>query len=385
MSYAPPKPKRDDVTRASAQVANPILEQNALDRKAAQMSAKNASIEQQTQAFGGKSNEIVTLIVDEAGSKSKGGKAENQQIIKVEVKPDVQVQAYNEVSSFSVDKLNCAETVSKLSSIFSAYSKEIDFSVNEQKNTIEDGCVFINNYYSVHFMVFVERDEANKVTRFEFRRQSGDALASAKFLGDIKAQFFGKSDDEKEDKSLIGLELNADDMDMKVSDENKEMMMIHEALIADDFVGNDLDENAENYLYGQLVKSGAVNKQKDAVDAKVTCATLITKNVLLHDDVAVVRAALLILKKMANDKDDFGLVSNEDLFALLSQVMLKQDGLVQQYAVLLMSALAQSEKEWKMNDKVKVDLNKSLKEYQTLFSNKKYFDEKLVDTVMKKL
>lgn len=230
--YSPPKPKRDDnddVLRASAQVVNPILEQNAMDMKANQMSAKNASIEQQTQAFGGKSNEIVTLIVDEAGSKSKGAKADNQQIIKVEVKPDIQVQAYNEISSFSVDNLNCAETVSKLSTIFSTYSKEIDFSVNEQKNTIEDGCVFINNYYSVHFMVYVERDEANKVTRFEFRRQSGDALASAKFLGDIKTQFFGKSDDddEKEDTSLIGLELNADDMDMKVSDENKEMMMIH--------------------------------------------------------------------------------------------------------------------------------------------------------------
>lgn len=146
-----------------------------------------------------------------------------------------------------------------------------------------------------------------------------------------------------------------------------------------------MDENAENYLYGQLVKSGAVNKQNDAVDAKVTCATLITKEVLLHDDVAVVRAALLILKKMANDKADFGLASNDALFALLSQVMLKQGGLAQQYAVLLMDTLAQSEKEWKMDDKVKVDLKKSLKKYQSLFSNKKYFDEKLVDTVMKKL
>merc|ERR1719277_1338955 len=359
--YSPPQPKRD-VLRASAQVANPILEQNMMNMQANQMSAKNASIEQQTQEFGGKSHEIVTLIVDEAGSKAKGSKTDNSRVIKVEVKPDVQVtQAYNEISSFSVDNLNCAETVSKLSTIFSNYSKEIDFSVNEQKNTIEDGCVFINNYYSVHFMVYVERDEANKVTRFEFRRQSGDALASAKFLGDIKTQFFGKSD------------------------ENKEMLMIHEALIADDFVGNDLDENAENYLYGQLVKSGAVNKENDAVDAKVTCATLIAKDVLLHEDVSVVRAALLILKKMANDKTDFGLAGNDALFALLSQVMLKQGGLVQQYAVLLMGALAQSEKEWKMDDKVKMDLNKSLKEYQTLFSNKKYFDEKLVDTVMKKL
>merc|ERR1712048_157026 len=211
---------------------------------------------------------------------------------------------------------------------------------------------------------------------------SGDGLASAKFLGDVKSLFFGGDDNEN---SLISLDLKADDLEMKVNKDQQEKMMIHEALISDDFVGNDLDENAENYLYGQLVKSGAVNKQNDAVDAKVTCATLITKDVLLHEDVSVVRAALLILKKMVNDKTDFGLASNDALFALLSQVMLKQGGLVQQYAVLLMNALAQSEKEWKMDDKVKMELNKSLKEYQTVFSNKKYFDEKLVDTVMKKL
>merc|ERR1712228_588302 len=235
---------------------------------------------------------------------------------------DQMVQTYNEISSYSVDKLNCAETVSKLSTILGAYSQEIDFSVDLEANKIENGCVFINNYYSVFFAIYVEKDEANKVTRFEFRRQSGDALASSKFLGDVKTLFFGKSDDQKEENTLIGLELYA----------------------------NDLDENAENYLYGQLVKNKAVNKTEDAIDHKILCNTLIEEKVLLHDDIAVVRASLLILKKMAISKEEYGLTSNVALFALLSKIMMKQRGLIQQYVVDLLSTLAQSEKEWKLED-----------------------------------
>merc|ERR1712130_196320 len=124
---------------------------------------------------------------------------------------------------------------------------------------------------------------------------------------------------------------------------------------------------------------------EDAIDHKILCQTLIKKDVLLHDDIAVVRASLLILKKMANSKEDYGLTSNDALFALLSQIMSKQRGLIQQYAVGLLSDLAQSEKEWKLDDSVKVNLSKSLKEYQTQFSNKKYFDEKIVAAVAKKL
>jgi len=375
--------KKPDVER-SVKVTNNMQFDNSLNLQSAQMSAKNASIEQQTQAFGGKSHEIVTLVVDEAGSKSKGSQKDAQNVISVEVVPDQMVQTYNEISSYSVDKLNCAETVSKLSTILGAYSQEIDFSVDLEANKIENGCVFINNYYSVFFAIYVEKDEANKVTRFEFRRQSGDALASAKFLGDVKTLFFGKSDDQKEENTLIGLELNANDLELKVNDDQKEKMMIHEALIADDFVGNDLDENAENYLYGQLVKNKAVDKE-NAIDHKILCKTLIEKKVLLHDDIAVVRASLLILKKLAISKEEYGLTSNAALFALLSQIMTSQRGLIRQYAVDLLSTLAQSEKEWKLEDSDKVSLSKSLKEYQTLFSNKKYFDEKIVDAVAKKL
>merc|ERR1711933_519076 len=109
------------------------------------------------------------------------------------------------------------------------------------------------------------------------------------------------------------------------------------------------------------------------------------EEVLMHEDIAVVRASLLILKKMAADKTDYGMAVNDKLFALLSQVMTKQRGLIQQYAVAVMSALAQSEKEWKMEDSVKASLGKSVKEFETRFQNKKYFDEKMVDAVGKKL
>lgn len=375
--------EKKDKQRGAVQIANHLQQDNALNLQSAQMSAKNASIEQQTQAFGGKSNEIVTLIMDEAGSKSKGSKTENQSIITVEVVPDqMDAQSYNEISSFSVDKLNCAETVGKLSTILSSYSNEIDFSVDMDKNTIENGTVFMNNYYSVSFMIYVETDEKTKKTRFEFRRQSGDGLASAKFLGDVKSLFFDGDDKEN---SLISLDLKADDMEMKINKDQQEKMMIHEALISDDFVGDDLDENAENYLYGQLVKNKAVNKMGDAVDHKILCKTLIEKGTLLHDDIAVVRASLLILSKMANDKTDYGLADNAALFALLSQIMTKQRGLVQQYALKLLSDMAQSEKAWKMDDDVKVTLSKSLKNYTTLFANKKYFDQKVVDAVSKKV
>lgn len=374
--------EKKEKQRGVAKVANP-LQQDALNLQSAQMSAKNASIEQQTQAFGGKSSEIVTLISDEAGLKSKGSKTQNQSVITVEVVPDQSgAQSYNEISSFSVDKLNCAETVSKLSTILSSYSNEIDFSVDMDKNTIENGCVFMNNYFSVYFMIYVETDENTKKTRFEFRRQSGDGLASAKFLGDVKSLFFGGDDKEN---SLIALDLKADDLEMKVNKDQQEKMMIHEALISDDFVGDDLDENAENYLYGQLVKNKAVNKLGDTVDHKILCKTLIEKETLLHEDIAVVRASLLILNKMANDKEDYGLADNAALFALLSQIMTKQRGLVQQYALKLLSDMAQSEKEWKMNDKDKATLSKSLKDYETRFSNKKYYDQKVVDAVSKKL
>eukprot|EP00483_Globobulimina_turgida_P010462 UN10483 len=184
--------KKQDQYRGTTAVMSRSLEQNALNLKTDQMSGKNASMQAQTQAFGGKANEIVTLVMDEAGVQSKLQKGGTENIYALRVTQDApQTQVFNEISSFAAPKnMNATQVITKLNGILSSYSDEIDFESDFKDNEIKNGVVFINNYYSVFFTIWTCKD-ADGSTRFEFRRQSGDALASAKFLGDIKGSFFG--------------------------------------------------------------------------------------------------------------------------------------------------------------------------------------------------
>eukprot|EP01084_Bolivina_argentea_P125535 222409_1 len=368
----------NDTYRNTAAVANRAIEQNALNLNTDKMSGKSASIQAQTQNFGGKANEIVTLELDEAGSKLKGKQKGPANIYEVQVVPSLQTEVFNEVSSFSVQNKSCGEVIQELSSVLSSYSDEIDFEVDTGKNEIKNGVVFINNYYSVFFTIWTATENDN-TTRFEFRRQSGDALASAKFLGEIKAKFFGK----EEPKSLIGLELNADDLELKTTESQKEMMMIHEALIDDDVVGDTLEENAENYLYQKLVDNKAIDKQ-DAIDHKILCKTLINKSMLLHQDVAVVRASLLILKKFVGVYNE--LLVSKTLFELLNEVLKTQRcALVKKYTVDLLSQLAGSDEKWELDDGVKQSLNALIKGYEAKVKDSKFYDEDMFKKVYQKV
>merc|ERR1712083_243659 len=96
------------------------------------------------------------------------------------------------------------------------------------------------------------------------------------------------------------LPLSTDDMKLELSQEQEEMMMIHEALIADE-VGTEMDEKAETYLASKLAEVGAISKDA-AVDQKLLVKALMDESVLLHKDVAVQRAALMILSKFAKEQ-----------------------------------------------------------------------------------
>eukprot|EP01083_Nonionella_stella_P045498 122166_1 len=116
------------------------------------------------------------------------------------------------------------------------------------------------------------------------------------------------------------------------------MMMILEALMDDDVVGDTLEENAEKYLYQKLVDNKANDKQ-DAIDHKILCKTFINKSILLHKDVAVVRESLLILKQFVGVYND--LLVSKTLFELLNEVLKTQRcALVKMYTVDLLSQLA---------------------------------------------
>jgi hypothetical protein len=384
--------KKQDQYRGTTAVVNRALEQNALNLKTDHMSGKNASIQAQTQAFGGKANEIVTLVMDEAGVQSKLQKGGTENIYALRVTQDApQTQVFNDISSFAAPKnMNESQVITKLNGILSSYNDEIDFESDFKDNEIKNGVVFVNNYYSVFFTIWTCKD-ADGSTRFEFRRQSGDALASAKFLGDIKSSFFGggQDADEKEADSLINLELNVSDMaELKVNEADKEMMMIHEALIDDEFVGDSLEENAENYLFQKLIENKAINNDKNKLDHKILCKTLMNKSLLLHRDISVTRASLLILSKFVNIYNGLFMNNLTELMDLLNKC-LKQNRckIVKRYVVNLLCEIAVSMKKdkWDLSNDLKRSLTKEIKDFEKQNESNKKCPDAVFDNIYKKL
>jgi len=235
----------------------------------------------------------------------QSGGSKNVNYSKIEVVQDSgnaveAVMEHNDISTVEAANMSCKEAMAKMQSVLGAYKGEMDFSVNEETMEIHDGLVFIDGFYAVHFKIYTFTDKKTNTTRWEFRRLQGTAMASGKFLGQIKAAFFAKDADDKEEATAMeALPLNTDDMKMELSDDQKEMMMIHEALLCDE-VGVELDEDAENYLATKLVAVGAISKDAPA-DHKLLVKALMDESVMLHKDVAVQRAALMILAKFAKD------------------------------------------------------------------------------------
>eukprot|EP01084_Bolivina_argentea_P018675 34741_1 len=287
--------KKEEHNRGITMTASRALQENSLTTATSQMGAKNISSQTQMKDFGGKSEEIMTVELD-GQNKQKGAQTSNIFAIQVVAdetnKEEVQskgfdAEIYNEITSHSVKGQDVKQVLSGLSSVLSNYSNNIDFEVDSEKNMIKNGVVFMSNYYAVQFMIYVVAENVNdRISVFEFRRNCGDALASAKFLGDIKTKFFGAADDKKndddddsddnkekekekeEESTLISLDLNVNDLELKLDDNEKERMMIHEALISDDYVG-DVDENTENYLYTKLAENKVISQ--NIVDHKKLC------------------------------------------------------------------------------------------------------------------
>jgi len=261
--------------------------------------------------------------------------------------------------------------------------------------------VFVDNYYAVHFKVYIFPDPVTDGVRLEFRRNSGDALAAAKFLGEINTAFNLKtvtkrgstgnllkdaviaatqqavreslsksslSNDvemaaqssaepmEQDGNTMIALDTNFDGMELKMSEEQAEHMMIHEALMADDVLG-DLDESAENYLFSKLVEHGAISK--NIVDHDMLCNALMQPQTLMHKDVAVVRASLLVLRNLV--ATHFKMMMNAKFLGVVDEVMKgARYGLTKKYAAYFLSALAAVEGDWDLDDKVKASLKEQL-------------------------
>merc|ERR1719361_1676750 len=138
-------------------------------------------------------------------------------------------------------------------------------------------------------------------------------------------------------------------MDVKVQDgdDAKEKMSVMDALHSDDLGDVEMDGASEQYLTQKLLETQTLTKENTVDRAKLVEA-LLEADVLGHRDVAVVRAATLIL---VNLMDAFAkeIVSAETLEVISGAVSkAKVNVLARRYLVRLLSAMASATVDWAM-------------------------------------
>jgi len=397
VSYNQPK---EDTTRGNTAVINANSYGQGVQMGVNPISGKSAS-KSATKQFGAQNEQVITLEPDFGQSKG----AKNANYAKIEVVPSQQEAAavslapkmeYNDISTRLVQGMDCGAALQHLNKVLAAYSQEIEFQVDSTKAEapeITDGIVFVDNYYAVHFKVYIFDDADTDGVRIEFRRKSGNALAASKFLGAINSAFslsarakrestgnlfvdavvaateqavrdsLSKSSlshdievaNAPEQDTMVALDTNFDGLELKMNEEQQERMMIHEALLDDQVVG-DLDESAENYLFAKLVEQKAISKD-DVVDHDQLVQVLMSRQSVLHQDVAVVRASYLILQKLVATHS--AAMANGQFMNIVAESMkTAQYGLVRQFAYNFLCSLAEATRkgDWKLDAKTKAAL-----------------------------
>lgn len=383
-----------------AMVQNRAL-QNNLINTGAQKAGKSAASAQSIK-FGGQTNNVMTLETDAAAPNSKGAQKVEIQVIGGDVAaPMASAVKINEVSHTTVANSSPQKVISQLTETIASYSDAVHTELDEANLSIS-GTAFVGDYHAVHFKIDVTSD-ADGNTHFEFLRISGSALAAAKFLGIVNRVFADaekihqKSDSGNlmvdsvvdavnaamseaaaaEESSLVAL--NMDLPDIKMDDAAQEKMSVMDALHSDDLGGVEMDGASEAYLTQKLVEGGAM--KATAMDAKDRRAKLVEAlleaDVLGHGDVAVVRAATLIL---VNLMDAFAkeIVSAETLEVISGAVAnanAKVNVLARRYLVRLLSAMASatgnSKGDWAMAKGNNEGLVRAVKAVQSELAAKK--------------
>lgn len=312
----------------------------------------------------------------------------------------------NELNSCLVDNSACFQILNVLNNILLHYKcNDIDFHIDYQHQRI-DGLVFLSNY-CVFWMICVY-DEASlnpqnqnethahhaKQTRVEFRRTSGDALASAKFWSEIKTllqrkQASNRPDDatldqeehgqstqidEPQPLGFISLDLSVTAMDTDLpaldgDDEEhahfseRELDQLTEALVENDlFVIDELQ-----FLYEAMVKHESVCYQ---ILAHQPLLAQLVNHSMVNQDVCVTRAALLILNLLSQTHAD-GICSVDGLrlFENANVLLNHPRQLVKKYAIRLLAHLCADECEWKIQESSRQQMIQNVRRYETQFAN----------------
>jgi len=314
----------------------------------------------------------MTLETDTAAPNSKSAQKVEIQVIGGDVGASEAKVDYNDALAIKIPDSTPQETLQKLNTAITAQSDACTFHIDAEKCAITDGQLFVGSFFVVNFRADITSD-GDGSSSISFFRDSGDDLAAAKFLGDVKAAVLG----DAASVSLIALDASVEDMDVKVQDGDedgaaKEKMSVMDALHSDDMANVEMDGASEQYLTQKLLEAQTLTKENTVDKAKLVEA-LLEADVLGHSDVAVVRAASLIL---VNLMDAFAkeIVSAETLEVISGAVSnAKANVLARRYLVRLLSAMASAEVkgEWAMAKGNKEALVSAVKAVQSELAAKK--------------
>lgn len=347
--------------------------------------------------------QIITLELDNAPQQVVEAKVASQQLKEAEQKDE---EPYtNDLRSYEVPGHSPQQVLSGLTAVLVNYSQDMDIRLDEKKNVIE-GVVFVENYYGIKFSINIWA-QGKDSTRFELTRNSGDALATSKFLGDIKTKFFIdiKPDEaEQNDKAKepefnkVSLSLDATNLDLKdlirqltttelKEDEDsisqKELDEVTEALS-----NNEVESVDElQFLHERLKENGAIGK--DIANHEQLVKTIIS-SAMKNKDICVVRGCLLILEQLCND-DKIGLLLVEQyaLFENLAGLLMHEYALIKNYSVRLLARLSK-QKKWNMDataaQKIKELVNKYQDEWKdSILANNGFLNADMFASIYEKL
>jgi len=371
------------------------------------------NVQSQKPAFGHKYPvQIITLELDEAPKQLNKPKIEVLSAVEnveiVEKKEESESRYTNDLASYAVKDQTPEQVLSGLTAVLVGYSQDLDIRLNEQDNSIE-GVVFVENYYGIKFKINIWADKSNndQTTRFELVRTDGDALATAKFLGDIKTQFFIDIKDEtpnKEDKepefNLVSLSLDATSLDLKElfrqlsneeakDDDEEDSITKQELDEVNEALSNNEQESVDElqFLHERLKENGAISK--DIVNHEPLVKTIIAE-AMKNKDICVSRACLLILEQLcADDKIGLLLVEQYKLFENLVNLLGHEYALIKNYSVRLLAKLS-SQKKWNMSKDDAGTLEKLVKGYhsewkKSILANNGFLSAEMFDEIYKKL
>jgi len=262
---------------------------------------------------------------------------------------------YNEFQSIVVDETP-KQCLAKFASILDAFSNDISYEVDAVNHVI-NGQIFIN-HLAVFFKISIWTETANADNaRFEFRRSKGDAVAFAEFWNEIETIIYSQFGNAKGPKTKM--QNNDDDSlefgggfggGLPAMDYNFDLDLDLDADSQVGFSNEDLDNIVAEIQEEDPFVVMSIAMLLDAFQAQSKFIQMILNHAqfidsilqkaLQHNDLALVRAALVTLERVCESEEGVQTLIALNALDRIVPLLGSANDLIRKYTVRLMAKLS---------------------------------------------